>query len=243
MADFRNDDLEDILAGMLDEQDRRNGRQSSAAKPPELPRRGDAPAAPAAPVPEDEDAELARLQAALSAGKPLSRAERIRLNELAAHIAQTKAAQTSSSPADEPEPVEAEEPDSPKEYGSLAEALAALWGETEESDSHPEPAAPRHTPAAGTPSFAARAHGPHEARQPVRSAAPAPTGTPQATTLMGLTDKVRTMQETILAKVAGQDHAVYAFVSGYFQAQVMAMADRERTKPLATFLFTGSPGV
>ena len=51
MADFRNDDLEDILAGMLDEQDRRNGRQSSAAKPPELPRRGDAPAAPAAPVP------------------------------------------------------------------------------------------------------------------------------------------------------------------------------------------------
>ena len=39
MADFRNDDLEDILAGMLDEQDRRNGRQSSAAKPPELPRR------------------------------------------------------------------------------------------------------------------------------------------------------------------------------------------------------------
>ena len=251
MADFRNDDLEDILAGMLDEQDRRNGRQSSAAKPPELPRRGDAPAAPAAPVPEDEDAELARLQAALSAGKPLSRAERIRLNELldqrlnelAAHIAQTKAAQTSSSPADEPEPVEAEEPDSPKEYGSLAEALAALWGETEESDSHPEPAAPRHTPAAGTPSFAARAHDSREARQPVRSAAPAPTGTPQATTLMGLTDKVRTMQETLLAKVAGQDHAVYAFVSGYFQAQVMAMADRERTKPLATFLFTGSPGV
>ena len=179
MADFRNDDLEDILAGMLDEQDRRNGRQSSAAKPPELPRRGDAPAAPAAPVPEDEDAELARLQAALSAGKPLSRAERIRLNELldqrlnelAAHIAQTKAAQTSSSPADEPEPVEAEEPDSPKEYGSLAEALAALWGETEESDSHPEPVAPRHTPAAGTPSFAARAHDSREARQPVRSAA------------------------------------------------------------------------
>ena len=39
MADFRNDDLEDILAGMLDEQDRRSGRQSSAAKPPELPRR------------------------------------------------------------------------------------------------------------------------------------------------------------------------------------------------------------
>ena len=39
MADIRNDDLEDILAGMLDEQDRSNGRQSPAAKPPELPRR------------------------------------------------------------------------------------------------------------------------------------------------------------------------------------------------------------
>ena len=47
MADIRNDDLEDILAGMLDEQDRSNGRQSPAAKPPELPRRG-AAAAPAA---------------------------------------------------------------------------------------------------------------------------------------------------------------------------------------------------
>lgn len=178
MADIRNDDLEDILAGMLDEQDRSNGRQSPAAKPPELPRRG-AAAAPAASVPEDEDTEL-------------------------------------------------------------AEALAALWDETEEPGSQPEPAAPRHTPAAGAPSFAVRAH---EPQQPARSAASAQAHTPQASTLMALTDKVRAMQETLLAKVAGQDHAVYAFVSGYFQAQVMAMADQGRTKPLATFLFTGSPGV
>lgn len=64
MADIRNDDLEDILAGMLDEQDRSNGRQSPAAKPPELPRRG-AAAAPAASVPEDEDTELAEALAAL----------------------------------------------------------------------------------------------------------------------------------------------------------------------------------
>lgn len=179
MADIRNDDLEDILAGMLDEQDRSNGRQSPAAKPPELPRRG-AAAAPAASVPEGEDTEL-------------------------------------------------------------AEALAALWGETtEEPGSQPEPAAPRHTPAAGAPSFAGRACEPQE---PARSAASAQAHTPQASTLMALTDKVRAMQETLLSKVAGQDHAVYAFVSGYFQAQVMAMADQGRTKPLATFLFTGSPGV
>ena len=57
MADIRNDDLEDILAGMLDEQDRSNGRQSPAAKLPELPRRG-AAAAPAASVAEDAYAAL-----------------------------------------------------------------------------------------------------------------------------------------------------------------------------------------
>ena len=112
MADIRNDDLEDILAGMLDEQDRSNGRQSPAAKPPELPRRG-AAAAPAASVPEDEDAEL-------------------------------------------------------------AEALAALWGETEEPGSQPEPAAPRPRVPRVLPSGPVNLRSPHAVPPPHRPTRPRP---------------------------------------------------------------------
>lgn len=46
-----------------------------------------------------------------------------------------------------------------------------------------------------------------------------------------------------MQSVLGQNHAVNTFVSGYFQAELMALTDKKRVRPRATFLFAGPPGV
>ena len=51
------------------------------------------------------------------------------------------------------------------------------------------------------------------------------------------------IQKTLLENVFGQDQAVNAFVSGYFQAELMSHSRSEDKKPQATFLFAGPPGV
>ncbi|MBQ3064070.1 MAG: AAA family ATPase [Clostridia bacterium] len=59
----------------------------------------------------------------------------------------------------------------------------------------------------------------------------------------------RTVKEThaiqtkLLDVVYGQDQAINAFVSGYFQAKLMECCRTGITKPQATFLFAGPPGV
>lgn len=58
-----------------------------------------------------------------------------------------------------------------------------------------------------------------------------------------MTDRIKTMRNTLLDSVYGQDHAVSVFTSGYFQAELLAMTDRKRVRPRATFLFAGPPGV
>ncbi len=50
------------------------------------------------------------------------------------------------------------------------------------------------------------------------------------------------IQDELLSKVFGQDHAVSTFVAGYFQSQVMAIANAKNRSPRATFLFAGPPG-
>lgn len=61
--------------------------------------------------------------------------------------------------------------------------------------------------------------------------------------LKDLIRKVKGMQSVLSAQVLGQEHAVSTFVSGYFQSQIMLRSDPFRTKPGATFLFAGPPGV
>ena len=61
--------------------------------------------------------------------------------------------------------------------------------------------------------------------------------------LSELVKTTREIQTTLLDSVFGQDRAVSAFVSGYFQSRLMASSRGDTTKPQATFLFAGPPGV
>lgn len=65
----------------------------------------------------------------------------------------------------------------------------------------------------------------------------------QATPLGELSDGLRRLRGSLLAKVFGQDRAVNAFVEGLFCAEVVAQADEERRRPRALFVFAGPPGV
>ena len=44
-------------------------------------------------------------------------------------------------------------------------------------------------------------------------------------------------------KVLGQDHAITVFTAGYFNAELQAAIDKDRTRPRGIFLFAGPPGV
>lgn len=61
--------------------------------------------------------------------------------------------------------------------------------------------------------------------------------------LARLVDTTKQIQKKLLENVYGQDHAINTFVSGYFQSQLMAYSRPGYTKPQATFLFAGPPGV
>ncbi|MBO4391387.1 MAG: AAA family ATPase, partial [Lachnospiraceae bacterium] len=51
------------------------------------------------------------------------------------------------------------------------------------------------------------------------------------------------VQNQLLEQVYGQDHAISVLSAGYFQSELLSMADRSRVSPRALFLFTGPPGV
>ena len=65
----------------------------------------------------------------------------------------------------------------------------------------------------------------------------------ELSTLYEVSIKAKELQETLLDKIYGQEHAVRAFVSGYFQAKMQGMMDTLRRKPAASFLFVGASGV
>lgn len=65
----------------------------------------------------------------------------------------------------------------------------------------------------------------------------------ELSTLYEVSIKAKELQETLLDKIYGQEHAVRAFVSGYFQAKMLGMTDTLRRKPAASFLFVGASGV
>ena len=58
-----------------------------------------------------------------------------------------------------------------------------------------------------------------------------------------LVERVKVMREKLSAEVLGQENAIGVFASGYFQSEISALTDKNRTKPRATFLFAGPPGV
>lgn len=62
-------------------------------------------------------------------------------------------------------------------------------------------------------------------------------------TVSELIRKVKKTQEALLKNIYGQDNAVSVFTTGYFQAELLALTDKERTRPGATYIFAGPPGV
>ena len=72
-----------------------------------------------------------------------------------------------------------------------------------------------------------------------------PVMTPEtgAGVLTDLMTSARDLQKALLSKVVGQDHAVRAFVSGYFQARLTAATGQTKKRSEAVFLFAGPPGV
>ncbi|MBR2986856.1 MAG: AAA family ATPase [Clostridia bacterium] len=80
------------------------------------------------------------------------------------------------------------------------------------------------------------------------TAAPTPTTTPpkkvpkERGKVAGLVSKVNQVRDKLLEVVYGQDHAISAFTSGYFRAELTSLTNQGNKKPRATFLFAGPPG-
>ncbi|MBQ4227409.1 MAG: hypothetical protein II697_04335, partial [Clostridia bacterium] len=73
------------------------------------------------------------------------------------------------------------------------------------------------------------------------SQADAPLG--EAKDLEQLVENTKRIYSELSKSVLGQAHAVSTFASGYFQAELQAMMEKDRKRPRATFLFAGPPGV
>ena len=62
-------------------------------------------------------------------------------------------------------------------------------------------------------------------------------------TVAKLTEKAKNIHDKLVESVYGQDNAVSVFTTGYFRAELLSLTDKKRTRPKATFLFAGPPGV
>ena len=58
-----------------------------------------------------------------------------------------------------------------------------------------------------------------------------------------LTEKTKKIHDQLAESVYGQDNAISVFSTGYFRAELLSLIDKKRTRPKATFLFAGPPGV
>jgi len=65
----------------------------------------------------------------------------------------------------------------------------------------------------------------------------------ESLTMSDLVKKMRGLRADLLSHIFGQEHAVHTFMEGMYNAQVASVADQERRKPLALFVFAGPPGV
>ncbi len=69
------------------------------------------------------------------------------------------------------------------------------------------------------------------------------SGTGAKTEVSMLVTEAKRIRNELASHVYGQDNAINTFVSGYFQANMLSILDKNRKKPKATFLFAGPPGV
>ena len=58
-----------------------------------------------------------------------------------------------------------------------------------------------------------------------------------------LTERVKEYQDKLSEIVFGQDNAITVFSQGFFRSELIALTDKDRKRPAATFLFAGPPGV
>lgn len=58
-----------------------------------------------------------------------------------------------------------------------------------------------------------------------------------------LIDRTKEIRNTLLEHIFGQDNAVDVFTMGCFQSELVALTDKNRYRPKATYLFAGPPGV
>ncbi len=77
--------------------------------------------------------------------------------------------------------------------------------------------------------------------QPTTPPTDAPTGG-SGSMISDIVKRTDNIREMLSRNVYGQDHAISAFASGYFQAELTAATQKHRDKPKATFLFAGPPG-
>lgn len=61
--------------------------------------------------------------------------------------------------------------------------------------------------------------------------------------MTALVDKIKEIRKELQSKIFGQDNAINVFLTGYFQSEMVAMLDKTRKRPRASFLFAGPPGV
>lgn len=81
----------------------------------------------------------------------------------------------------------------------------------------------------------------HSDYEPAKN--PAETKTDVKAKLLAITEKTKQIRTELKQIIFGQDNAVNVFAAGYFQACLQALTDKNRTRPRATFLFAGPPGV
>ena len=113
-----------------------------------------------------------------------------------------------------------------------ASSIASLLASQVSASTTPTPT-PTPTPTATT----ATATPPKTS--PKASAAPPPK---ERGKVAGLVTKVNEVRDALLEEVYGQDHAISAFTSGYFRAELTSLTNKSNKKPRATFLFAGPPG-
>ncbi len=78
---------------------------------------------------------------------------------------------------------------------------------------------------------------------PAAPAAQAQTDASAKADMAALVADVKRIRTQLKSAVYGQDNAINVFTTGYFQSQMLAMIDKQRKRPRATFLFAGPPGV
>ena len=82
-----------------------------------------------------------------------------------------------------------------------------------------------------------------ESERPAEGVSFGPNSNNSKKTIAELTARVKDYQDKLSRVVFGQDNAITVFSQGFFRSELIALTDKERKRPAATFLFAGPPGV